>query len=135
MPIPPRDIFRTALRMWEVGANDQIFQAATMSVSGGLPQRIRPVRISDIGQAQDSVEDLRNSGYATQAIGSGHSSSANPAPTLSIRWTDSGPSFRLHFNPRFRIPIDVKVAMDADGHHRARPSADTEKTCSSQWGW
>jgi len=51
-------------RMWEVGANDQIFKAAdyqhlVVSYHSGAAVRIR-----DIGEAADSVEDIRNSGYA-----------------------------------------------------------------------
>ena len=50
--------------MWEVGANDQIFKASDyapliVSYSNGAPVRIR-----DIGEAIDSVQDVRNAGYA-----------------------------------------------------------------------
>jgi len=60
----PKGHFSDQDRMWEVGANDQIFKAADyrhliVSYHGGAA-----VRISDIGEAVDSVEDIRNSGYA-----------------------------------------------------------------------
>jgi multidrug efflux pump len=59
----PKGHFSDENRMWEVGANDQIFKAADyqhliVSYHGGAA-----VRISDIGEAVDSVEDIRNSGY------------------------------------------------------------------------
>ena len=50
--------------MWEVGANDQIFKASDYEPLVVAYRNGSAVRISDIGRAQDSVEDLRNSGYA-----------------------------------------------------------------------
>jgi multidrug efflux pump len=60
----PKGHFTDSQRTWEVGATDQIFKAEDynrliVSYHGGAA-----VRISDIGQAVDSVEDLRNGGYA-----------------------------------------------------------------------
>ena len=60
----PKGHFSDPDRMWEVGANDQIFNAADyqhliVSYHSGAA-----VRISDIGEAVDSVEDIRNAGYA-----------------------------------------------------------------------
>jgi multidrug efflux pump len=60
----PKGHFSNGQRSWEVGASDQIFKAADynrliVSYHGGSA-----VRVSDIGEAVDSVEDLRNSGYA-----------------------------------------------------------------------
>ncbi|MGA2597149.1 MAG: multidrug efflux RND transporter permease subunit [Bryobacteraceae bacterium] len=60
----PKGHFSDGRRMYEVGANDQIFKAIDyqpllIAYSGG-----RAVRVSDVGQAVDSVEDIRNSGYA-----------------------------------------------------------------------
>ncbi|HEY4361399.1 MAG TPA: multidrug efflux RND transporter permease subunit [Bryobacteraceae bacterium] len=60
----PKGHFANGPETWEVGASDQIFKAADynpliVSYHGG-----GAVRISDIGQAVDSVEDLRNAGYA-----------------------------------------------------------------------
>jgi hydrophobe/amphiphile efflux-1 (HAE1) family protein len=50
--------------IWEVGANDQIFKAIDYSPLIVAYHNGAPVRISDVGQAVDSVEDIRNSGYA-----------------------------------------------------------------------
>ncbi len=60
----PKGHFSSNGQMWEVGANDQIFKAADyapliVGYSNGAP-----VRISDIGEAIDSVQDVRNAGYA-----------------------------------------------------------------------
>ncbi len=60
----PKGHFTNSQQTWEVGASDQIFKAEDynrliVSYHGGAA-----VRISDIGQAVDSVEDLRNGGYA-----------------------------------------------------------------------
>jgi len=50
--------------MWEVDANDQISQASDYEPLVVAYRNGSAVRISDVGQAQDSVEDIRNSGYA-----------------------------------------------------------------------
>jgi multidrug efflux pump len=60
----PKGHFSNGVQMWEVGANDQLFKAfeyrpLIVSYVNGAP-----VRISDVGTAIDSVEDLRNAGYA-----------------------------------------------------------------------
>src|SRR6202167_972187 len=60
----PKGHFSDSSHIWEVGANDQIFKAMgnpplVIAYSNGSA-----VRVSDVGQAVDSVEDLRNSGYA-----------------------------------------------------------------------
>jgi multidrug efflux pump len=51
-------------RTYELGANDQMFTAAEydpliIGYTNGAP-----VRVSDVGEAIDSVEDIRNSGYS-----------------------------------------------------------------------
>jgi multidrug efflux pump len=60
----PKGHFSDGHRAWEVGANDQMFKAVDyqpliVTYNNGLA-----VRISDVGRAVDSVEDIRNSGYA-----------------------------------------------------------------------
>ena len=64
MRIRPRAISPTAQRTWEVGANDQIFKAADYQPLIVSYHNGAAVRVSDIGEAVDSVEDLRNAGYA-----------------------------------------------------------------------
>ncbi len=60
----PKGHFSDGLRMWEVGANDQIFKASDYEPLVIGYNNGSAVRISDVGEADDSVEDLRNSGYA-----------------------------------------------------------------------
>jgi multidrug efflux pump len=113
-------------RSWEVGANDQIFTASdyarlVVAYSGGSA-----VRISDVGYAEDSEEDLRNSGYA------------NGKPSvLIIIFRQPGANI-IDTVDRIRavlpqitasIPqsIAVKVAMDQTVTIRAS-IRDTEKT-------
>ena len=59
----PKGHFSDRDRIWEVGANDQLFKARSyapliVSYHNGLA-----VRVSDIGEAVDSVEDIRNAGF------------------------------------------------------------------------
>jgi multidrug efflux pump len=60
----PKGHFSGATQMWEVGANDQIYKAADYQHLIVSYHTGSAVRISDIGQAVDSVEDIRNAGYA-----------------------------------------------------------------------
>jgi multidrug efflux pump len=113
-------------RSWEVGANDQIFTASdyaplVLASSGGAA-----VRLTDVGRAVDSEEDLRNSGYA------------NGKPSvLVIIFRQPGANI-IETVDRIRavlpqiaasIPqsIDVKVAMDQTVTIRASVR-DTQKT-------
>src|ERR1700688_4488687 len=59
----PKGHFSNGLRMWEVGANDQIFKASDYEPLLVAYRNGTAVRISDIGVAQDSVEDICNFGY------------------------------------------------------------------------
>ncbi|MGA2737403.1 MAG: multidrug efflux RND transporter permease subunit [Bryobacteraceae bacterium] len=60
----PKGHFSDANHIWEVGANDQIFKAIDYAPLIVAYHNGAAVRISDVGEAVDSVEDLRNSGYA-----------------------------------------------------------------------
>jgi multidrug efflux pump len=51
-------------RTYELGSNDQIFTAADYSPLVIGYKNGAPVRVSDIGEAVDAVEDLRNAGYS-----------------------------------------------------------------------
>jgi multidrug efflux pump len=90
----PKGHFSDGHRMWEVGANDQIFKASDYEPLVVAYRNGSAVRISDVGQAQDSVEDLRNAGYANGNHPFWSSSFASPAPTSSIPWIASSRSFR-----------------------------------------
>src|ERR1022692_2471567 len=122
----PKGHLSDGQRMWEVGANDQIFKASDYTPLVVAYRNGSAVRISDIGQAQDSVEDLRNSGYA------------NGKPcVLVIIFRQPGANI-IDTVDRVRavlpliqssIPhsINVKVAMDQTVTIRASVH-DTEKT-------
>jgi multidrug efflux pump len=122
----PKGHFSDGLHMWEVGANDQIFHASDYEPLVIAYRNGSAVRISDVGQVQDSVEDLRNSGYA------------NGKPSvLVIIFRQPGANI-IDTVDRIRavlpeiqasIPhsIDVKVAMDQTVTIRASVD-DTEKT-------
>src|SRR5579863_4111112 len=122
----PKGHFSDGVRMWEVGANDQIFKASDYEPLVIAYRNGSAVRVSDVGEAQDSVEDLRNSGYA------------NGKPSvLVIIFRQPGANV-IDTVDRIRavlpqiessIPhsIDVKVAMDQTVTIRASVN-DTEKT-------
>jgi multidrug efflux pump len=50
--------------MWEVGASDQIFKAYEYSPLIVSYKNGSPVRVSDVAQVVDSVEDIRNAAYS-----------------------------------------------------------------------
>src|ERR1700677_3474842 len=60
----PKGHFSSDGQMWEVGANDQIFKASDYAPLIVAYSKGAPVRIRDIGEAVDSVQDVRNAGYA-----------------------------------------------------------------------
>ncbi|MGO9232532.1 MAG: multidrug efflux RND transporter permease subunit [Bryobacteraceae bacterium] len=59
----PKGHFSDGTRMWEVGASDQIFKASDYRPMVIAYHNGTAVRIADVGQALDSVEDIRNAGY------------------------------------------------------------------------
>src|SRR5262249_52500672 len=59
----PKGHFSDGRRMWEVGANDRLFRAASYAPLIVAYHNGAPVRVSDIGQAVDSVEDVRSAGF------------------------------------------------------------------------
>ncbi len=60
----PKGHFSDGSHIWEVGANDQIFKAIDYAPLIVAYRNGAAVRVSDVGAAVDSVEDLRNAGYA-----------------------------------------------------------------------
>ncbi|MGH9665779.1 MAG: efflux RND transporter permease subunit, partial [Bryobacteraceae bacterium] len=60
----PKGQFSDGRQTWEIGANDQIFKASDYAPLIVGYRNGAAVRISDVGEAVDSVEDLRNAGYA-----------------------------------------------------------------------
>jgi multidrug efflux pump len=122
----PKGHFSDDLHMWEVGANDQILTAADYAPLVVAYRNGAAVQISDIGQAQDSVEDIRNSGYAN----------GKPSVLVIIFRQPGANIINTVDNIRAVLPriqssiphsIDVKVAMDQTVTIRASVD-DTEKT-------
>ncbi len=60
----PKGYMYDARQTWQVGANDQLFKAADYAPLVVAYQKGAAVHVSDVGVAQDAVEDLRNAGYA-----------------------------------------------------------------------
>ena len=60
----PKGHFSDGQRIWEVGANDQLFNAVDYKPLLIAYHNGTAVRVSDVGDVVDSVEDLRNAGYA-----------------------------------------------------------------------
>ncbi len=60
----PKGHFSNGNRMWEVGANDQLFNAIDYKPLLIAYHNGAAVRLSDVGDVEDSVEDLRSAGYA-----------------------------------------------------------------------
>ena len=61
----PKGFFSDGARRWEIGANDQLLRAVDyapliVAYHGGAAVRIR-----DVGEAVDSVEDIRSAGYVS----------------------------------------------------------------------
>src|SRR3984957_9512993 len=60
----PKGHFSDGQRVWEVASSDQIFKAREYAPLIVAYRNGAAVRVSDIAEAVDSVEDLRNAGYA-----------------------------------------------------------------------
>ncbi len=60
----PKGHFSNGQRTWEVGANDQLYHAIDYKPLIVTYHNGTAVRVSDVGEAVDAVEDLRNAGYA-----------------------------------------------------------------------
>jgi multidrug efflux pump len=60
----PKGHFSDGHHIWEVGANDQLFKAPDYRPLLVAYRNGSAVRVSDVGEAVDSVEDIRNAGYA-----------------------------------------------------------------------
>ena len=59
----PKGHFSDGPRMWEVGANDQLLKAVDYAPLVIAYRNGSAVRIADVGQAVDSVEDIRQAGF------------------------------------------------------------------------
>jgi multidrug efflux pump len=60
----PKGHFSDGRTTWEVGATDQLFKASEYAPLIVAYRNGAPVRVSDVADVADSVEDIRNAGYA-----------------------------------------------------------------------
>jgi len=60
----PKGHFADALHTWTIDVNDQLYKAVDYKPLIVAYRNSAPVRLSDIADVQDSVEDIRNAGYA-----------------------------------------------------------------------
>jgi multidrug efflux pump len=60
----PKGHFSDGHRMWEVGANDQLFRARDYRPLIIAYKKGSPVRLSDVAEVRDAAESIRASGYA-----------------------------------------------------------------------
>ena len=126
MPIRPRDISRTTFACGKWTPTIRSFRRATMSRWWSLTAMDRPFESPISAQAQDSVEDLRNSGYAN----------GKPSVLVIIYRQPGANIIDTVDNIRAVLPliqssipqsIDVRVAMDQTVTIRASVG-DTERT-------
>ncbi len=59
----PKGHFTDGLKLWEIGANDQIFNVADYRDLVIAYKNGTGIRVSDVGEAVNSVEDVRQAGY------------------------------------------------------------------------
>src|SRR5580704_15815472 len=59
----PKGQFANGERTWEVGANDQLFKADNYAPLIVAYRNGSAVKLTDVGEVVDSVEDIRNAGY------------------------------------------------------------------------
>jgi multidrug efflux pump len=122
----PKGHFSDGLRMWEVGANDQIFKAVDYEPLIIAYHNGSAVHVSDVGEAQDAVEDLRNSGYANGKPSVLVIIFRQPGANV-ISTVDRIRSVLPQIESSIPHAINVKVAMDQTVTIRASV-ADTERT-------
>ena len=103
-------VCRTICRLVELGANDQIFKATQYQSLIVAYRNGTPVRVSDVGNVVDSVEDLRNAGYSNgKPSRAGDHLSASRAPTSSTRWI----AFAAPPAVKAAIPQSIDLVGDA----------------------
>jgi multidrug efflux pump len=62
----PKGHFSNAERTWEVGANDQLFRTSDYAPLLVAYRNGSPITLSNVADVVDSVEDLRNAGFANE---------------------------------------------------------------------
>ena len=122
----PKGQFSDGKTIWEVGANDQIFKAVDYQPLVVLYRNGTAVRISDIGQAVDSTEDIRNAGYANGKPSVLIILFRQPGANI-IDTVDRVRGLLPQLQAEMPQSIDMRVAMDQTITIRASVH-DTERT-------
>ena len=122
----PKGHFSNGVQMWEVGANDQLFHAIQYRPLIVAYKKGTAVRISDVGDTVDSVEDLRNAGYANGKPSVLVIVMRQPGANI-IDTVDRIRAALPQLHASVPSSIDMRVAMDQTVTIRASV-ADTEHT-------
>jgi multidrug efflux pump len=107
----PKGLVSDGQRRWEVGANDQLFKAIDYEPIIVAYNNGSAVRVRDVGQAQDAVEDLRNAGYANGKPSVLVIIFRQPGANI-IDTVDAIRAALPQLQAAIPNSIDVKVAMD-----------------------
>src|SRR5580658_292452 len=122
----PKGHFSNGQQMWEVGANDQIFKAIQYRPLVVAYKNGTAVRVSDVGDTVDSVEDLRNAGYANGKPSVLVIVMRQPGANI-IDTVDRIRAILPQLHASVPQSIDMRVAMDQTVTIRASVH-DTERT-------
>ncbi len=122
----PKGQFSDGHRTWEVGANDQLFNAIDYQPLLIAYHNGAAVRVSDVGEVVDSVEDVRNAGYANGKPSVLVIVSRQPGANI-IETVDRIRAVLPQLHAAIPAAINLRVAMDQTQTIRASVS-DVERT-------
>ncbi len=122
----PKGHFSDGFHLWEVGANDQMFKAQDYRTLIVSYNKGAPVRLADVAEVNDAVEDLRNMGMANGQpsvnVAINRQPGANIIDTVD-RIREALPQLRA------AIPHSIKLNVTQDQTVTIRASVrDIEKT-------
>ena len=107
----PKGHFSDGHQMWEVGANDQLFNAIDYKPLLIAYHNGTSVRIADVGDVVDSVEDLRGAGYANGKPSVLVVIFRQPGANI-IETVDRIRAVLPQLHASIPASIDMKIAMD-----------------------
>jgi multidrug efflux pump len=122
----PKGHFSDGQEMWEVGANDQLFNAIDYKPLLIAYHNGMSVRVGDVGDVVDSVEDLRNAGYSNGKPSVLVIISRQPGANI-IDTVDRLHAVLPQIHAAIPAAIDLRVAMDQTQTIRASVH-DVERT-------
>ncbi len=122
----PKGHLSDGKQMWEMGANDQLFKAIDYEPLLITYRNGTAVRVGDVGRTVDSVEDLRNAGYANGKPSVLVILFRQPGANI-IETVDRVRALLPQLKASIPQSIDMRVAMDQTVTIRASVH-DVEKT-------